>query len=163
MAEAASLKLMANGTQIEGESTTTSLGRENEIECIALGLGVATAREKGSGMATGRRQWKPITLRKRVNKASPLIMKALCNNEVIEATFRFFRPNPAGDGTTEHYLTIELGEARIASVDTEQPDCLDPTSSEAPMIENVGIVFHTITMTYEPSGATHMDNWRENQ
>jgi len=58
-------------------------------------------------MATGERTYEPIRIAKRIDKSSPLLAKALCNNEVIEATFKFYRPDPAGSGTQEHFYTIE--------------------------------------------------------
>lgn len=161
MAQTAHLFLTANGSVVEGESTQTSLGRENSIECVYFEDSVRTAREKGTALATGRREYQPIAFRKRIDKSSPLLAKALCNNEVVEGTFKFFRPSPAGDGTTEQFFTIEIAEGRVASITRVVPDCIDPASSSNPPLEEVRIVFHTITWTYEPTGAMHTDNWRE--
>ncbi len=162
MAETVHLYLNANGTKVDGESTQTSLDRENSVECLSFVDAVRTAREKGSGLATGRRTFEPITFRKRIDKASPLIAKALCNNEVIDGSFKFFRPAPSGDGTTEHFFTVEFGEGRVASIRRVSPDTIDPASAMEPPTEEVSFVFHNITWTYEPSGASHHDNWREN-
>jgi type VI secretion system secreted protein Hcp len=162
MAETSHLFLKANGTDINGESTQTSLGREGSIECLYFQDSVRTAREKGTGMATGRRSYEPILFRKRIDKSSPLLAKALCNNEVVEGTFKFFRPSPSGDGTTEQFFTIEIAEARIAHIKRISPDTIDPASATEPATEEVGIVFHTITWTYEAGGVVHTDNWREN-
>ncbi|MBZ0116352.1 MAG: type VI secretion system tube protein Hcp [Sandaracinaceae bacterium] len=162
MAETVHLYLKSNGEDIQGESTQTSIGRENSIECLSFIDSVRTAREKGSSLATGRRTYEPITFRKRIDKSSPLLARSLCNNEVIEGIFKFFRPNPAGDGTTEHFFTVEIKEGRIASIKRVSPDVIDPASASEPPTEEVGFVFHTITWTYEPSGATHVDSWREN-
>jgi type VI secretion system secreted protein Hcp len=87
----------------------------------------------------------------------------LCNNEVIEGVFKFFRPNPAGDGTTEQFFTVEIAEGRVSFVRRVSPDTIDPASATAPPMEEIGFVFHNITWTFEPSGASHHDNWRENQ
>lgn len=38
--------------------------------------GVKTAREAGSGMATGRRQYEPVVITKRIDKSTPLIAKS---------------------------------------------------------------------------------------
>ncbi len=161
MAETVHLYLKANGSDIQGESTQTSLGRENSIECLYFEDSVRTAREKGTGMATGRRTYNPIIIRKRIDSSSPLLAKALCNNEVIEGTFKFFRPSPAGDGTTEQFFTVEITEGRINSIKRVSPDTIDPASAAEPPTEEVGFVFHTITWTYEPGGKMHTDNWRE--
>jgi type VI secretion system secreted protein Hcp len=148
MAETVHLYLKANGTDIQGESTQHSLGRENSIECVYYEQAVATAREAGSGMATGRRQYHPLVVRKRIDKSSPLIAKALCNNEVIEGTFKFFRPNPTGDGTTEQFYSVQIRQGRVASIKQVVPDTIEPATSTEPPLEEVAFVFHTIAWTY---------------
>lgn len=163
MAQSIALFLKSNGEDIKGESTVSSLGREESIECLFFEDSVRTAREKSSGMATGRRTYEPIKFLKRIDKSSPLLARSLCNNEVVEAKFQFFRPSPAGDGTTEHFFTLEVTGARLAYIRRTSPDTIDPASSELPPTEEVGIVFHDITWTYEPSGASHHDNWRDQQ
>jgi type VI secretion system secreted protein Hcp len=159
MAETVHCYLKANGTDIQGESTQMSLGRENSIECLYFESEVITAREAGSGMATGRRQYKPLVIRKRIDKATPLIAKALCRNESIDAVFKFFRPNPQGDGTTEQHYTVEVKKGRIASIRQESPDSFEPGMSNVPEMETVGIIFHTIRWTYTNGGIEHEDTW----
>ena len=159
MAETVHLYLKANGSDIAGDSSQTSLGREDSIECLSFSDSVRTAREKGSGLATGRRTYDPVTFRKRIDKSSPLLAKALCNNEKVDAVFKFFRPNPNGDGTTEQFFTVELEQGRMASIRRVSPDTIDPASATEPPTEEVGIVFHTITWTWEDGGITHQDAW----
>jgi type VI secretion system secreted protein Hcp len=163
MAETVHLYLKANGTDIQGESTQHSLGRENSIECVYYEQAVATAREAGSGMATGRRQYHPLVVRKRIDKSSPLIAKALCNNEVIEGTFKFFRPNPTGDGTTEQFYSVQIRQGRVASIKQVVPDTIEPATSTEPPLEEVAFVFHTIAWTYTNGGVTHEDTWNTNR
>jgi type VI secretion system secreted protein Hcp len=148
MAETVHLYLKANGTDIKGESTQTSLGRQD-----------STAREAGSGIATGRRQYEPLLIRKRLDKSSPLLAKALTENQVIDATFKFFRPNPTGDGTTEQFYTVTLKKGRIASLMQIVPDTIVPATSVDPVLEEVTFVFHTISWTYTNGGVTHEDTW----
>lgn len=162
MAETVHLYLKANGSDVQGEPTQTSLGRANSIECVSFHSGVATARERGTAMATGRRQYEPITIRKRIDKSTPLLAKALCNNEVVEGVFKFFRPSPTGDGTTQQFYTIEIAEGRVSGIRTWMPNSIEPASSMEPPQEEVSFVFHTITWTYEDGGVSHTDNWREN-
>ena len=161
MAETVHLFLKSNGSDVKGESTQTSLGREGSIECLYFEDSVRTAREKGTGMATGRRTYNPIIIRKRIDKSSPLLAKALCNNEIIEGSFKFFRPSPSGDGTTQQFFTVEIAEGRINSIKRVSPDTIDPASASEPPTEEIGFVFHTITWTYEDGGVVHTDNCRE--
>lgn len=162
MAEAVHLYLKASGSEIHGESSITSLGRENSIECIYFEQAVKTAREAGSGMATGRRQYEPLAIRKRVDKSTPLIAKALTNNQEITAKFKFFRPNPTGDGTTEQFFTVDIKQGRIASQKLVVPDTIVPATSTEPPLEEVTFVFHTIKWTYTNGGVEHEDTWNAN-
>lgn len=157
MAETVHLYLKANGQEIQGESTNTSLGRENSIQCYQYDQAGATTRSAGSGLATGRRQYDPIIIRKRIDKSSPLIAKALTNNEVIEGVFKFFRPNPSGDGTTEQFYTVTFKQGRISRIEELVPDTLNPPDSARPPMEQVAFVFRTISWTY--GAASHDDSW----
>ncbi|MDO9016803.1 MAG: type VI secretion system tube protein TssD [Deltaproteobacteria bacterium] len=163
MAETVHLYLKANGSEIKGDSTQTSLGREGSIECVYYEQAVKTAREAGSGMATGRRQYEPLLIRKRIDKSSPLLCKALVENQVIEATFKFFRPNPTGDGTTEQFYTVAFKQGRISSQKQIVPDTMVPATSTDPALEEITFVFHTISWTYTNGGVTHEDTWDQNR
>jgi type VI secretion system secreted protein Hcp len=55
-------------------------------------------------------------MRERIDKSSPLLCKALVENQVIEATFKCFRPNPTGDGTTEQFYSVAFKQGRISSI-----------------------------------------------
>lgn len=161
MADNTYLFLKANGADVKGESTVISQGRQDSIECVYFRFSVNTAREAGTGMASGRRQYDPITIRKRIDKSTPLLAKALVENHVIEGKFLFYRPNQAGDGTTEQYYTIEIKEGRIASISQWSPDSINPAESRAPELEEITFVFHTIIWTYADGGISHEDSWAE--
>ncbi len=163
MAETVHLYLKANGNDIKGESTQTSLGRQDSIECVYYEQGVTSAREAGTGMVTGRRQYSPLLVRKRIDKSSPLLLKALVDNAKIDATFKFFRPNPSGDGTTEQFYTVVLKEGNIAAVKDIVFDTLKPGANSEPPLEEVAFVFKTITWTYTNGGVTHTDSWKDNK
>jgi len=163
MAETVHLFLKANGADIKGDSTQVSLGRADSIECVFFEAGIRTAREASSGIASGRRQHEPLLVRKRIDKSTPLIAKALCENQVIEGKFKFFRPNPTGDGTTEQFYTIEIKKGRIASQRQWVPDTIVPASSLEPPLEEVAFVYHTIMWTFTNGGITHEDTWDSNR
>ncbi len=163
MAETVHLYLKANGQDVKGESTQTSVGRKDSIECVYYEQKVITAREAGSGMATGRRQYEPLLIRKRIDKSSPLLVKALVENAKIEGAFKFFRPNPKGDGTTEQFYTVEIKDGRIASLKQMVPDTIVPASSTEPPLEEVTFVFHTIKWTFTDGGVSHEDTWSANR
>src|SRR5262245_20224354 len=119
-ATSVALFLTANGASVEGDSQQQMT--EGAIECIAYQSAVGAAQRQGTGQATGRRTHEGITIRKPIDRSSPLLAKALCSNAVIEGTFKFFRPNPNGDGTTEHYFTVEIEHGRVARIHLVSPD-----------------------------------------
>ena len=49
-------------------------------------------------------------------------MRALVLNQEVEAAFWFFRPT--GGGTLEHFFTIEISQAAVASTSQFSPDGL---------------------------------------
>ena len=159
MAETVHLVLKANGNIIQGESTQHDLSRDKTIECLVFRDSVRTARELGSRAAVGRRVHEPIEIVKRIDASSPLLAKALCKNEKIEGTFKFYRPSPKGDGTTEQFFTIEIKEGRVDAIERHSPNAIDPAASKAPPLETVRFVYHTIRWVYEPSGAEYVDSW----
>jgi len=157
MAETVHLYLKANGMDIQGESTQTSLGRENSIECLYFEHAFKTVRDAASGLATGRRQYEPIRIVKRIDRSSALLAKALVQNQLVEGVFKFFRPNPTGDGTTEQFYTIEFKQGRIASFEQITPETFDPETAAYPELEEVTFVFRSIKWEYTNGGITHED------
>ena len=146
------MTLRINGELIEGD--TYYENRKGLIELSSFEQSVTTAREAGSGMATGRRQYQPLVIRKRIDKASPLLMKALTNNSPVEAQFGFYRPNPTGDGTEERFYEIAIRGARVASVRIVQ-------DGSGPPMEEISFVFQTISWTYTNGGIIHEDTWSD--
>jgi type VI secretion system secreted protein Hcp len=162
VAETIEFLCKASGQEIAGEPTQIGGGRSaNGIEVVFMEHAVKAVREAGSSMATGRRQFDPILIHKRIDKASPLLHKALVENQRIDGIFKFYRPNPTGDGTTEQFYTIELEDGRIDSIKQILPDVMIPISTGHPPMEEVRIVFNRITWTFVPTGASHADSWKQ--
>ena len=160
MAESAALALKANGVDIEGDSTVTTNGRENSIECLYYQQDATIPRERATGAATGRRQYGPIIIRKRIDRSSPLIAKALTRNETIEGTFRFFRTG-SGGGASEHFYTVRIGSARVSSIKQYLPDVLNTDTADLPMLEEVWFTFGTIAWTFVEGGIEQEDDLTE--
>jgi type VI secretion system secreted protein Hcp len=115
--------------------------------------------EPKSGMATGARQYSPLMIRKRIDKSSPLLVKALAENQPVEGEFRFFRPNPVGDGTTEQFYTVVISHGRVASIRQFNPDTLAPTI-QLPALEEITFAFQAISWTFTQGGVTFEDSSR---
>jgi type VI secretion system secreted protein Hcp len=162
MAETVHLFLKSNGSDVKGDSTQESLGRKDSIECVSYQQGVSNTTDDATKMATGRRQYTPITIRKRIDKASLLLIKALVNNEKIEGAFKFFRPSPTGDGTTEQFYTVTIKEGHVSAITQSSPNTLGAESANQPPYEEVAFVFKTINWTVAKGGVSHEDTWGKN-
>jgi len=62
--------------------SVTQKGRENSILVHAFSQEVVSPRDPASGLATGKRQHKPLLIVKEIDKSSPLLWNALINNEI---------------------------------------------------------------------------------
>ncbi len=159
-AQTVHLTLEIAGNQIEGESTIRSLDREGTIECSSFTWGVLTPTDDSTGSVTGNRQYQPVTVTKRIDKSTPLLAKALAQNEpVTTAEFRFYRPDTTGKGAEEHFYTILLENGYIKSISAVSEVSLLGGPDAPPMMETVGFVFRNITWTYEIGGVTYQDSW----
>jgi type VI secretion system secreted protein Hcp len=144
-AETAHLFLKANGLDVKGESTQTSLGRADSIECVAF----FTSANSTSNAPIR------IVIKKRVDKSTPLLMKALGDQQAVDGIFKFFRPNPTGDGTTEQFYTVDFKSGRIVAVEQVVPDTLEvPTANIAPL-DAVTFEASIVRFTYTNGGITY--------
>ena len=74
-------------------------GREGSIMVIATSHEIVSPRDSASGMASGKRMHKPLVITKELDKSTPLLYQALCNNEkLVTFLLKFWRPAIAGQG-----------------------------------------------------------------
>jgi type VI secretion system secreted protein Hcp len=161
MADTVHLKLKGK-TQgdINGESSQTSLGRADTIECFAFSMGVNSAYDLATGQATGRRQWEPMKIHKHYDRASPLIMKALVNNEQVDGKFTFYRPDPMGDGTMQQFYSIEFSRGRVTSFRQLVYDSRDPENKGDHPDEEVTFVFGKVVVSNDAAKTSATDDWQ---
>lgn len=168
MAQTVHLTLTANKTPIEGESTQLSLDRAGTIECVYFESAVTTPRDAASGRATGKRQYAPLRIRKRIDMSSPLLARALTRNEACEATFKFYRPAAGGHHKSpvhtgeEHFYTVKLEGAFVSDIRLVMPDTLEnPGIETREAYEEVTFTFDRITWTHQVQGKEHDDSWSQ--
>ncbi len=135
----------------EGEATET--GFENKIACIAAQYAaevpITYDRTKG-GRTAGVAVHKPVVVVKAVDKSTPKLFESLCkaDSSLGDVKLHFLRQS---GGKPEKYMTIELGEAMVARLETFVPgdEQDDPTKNNVPL-EKVSISYKTIKFTYVP-------------
>lgn len=145
-------------TQGKVNGSVTQAGREDTMEVIGFNHEVVSPRDAASGLPTGKRQHKPIILTKSLDKATPLLMNILTNNEnITEWTLRCWRPSRSG--REEQYYTIELVNASIASIQIEQLNNKYPENMPHEVREHVAFTYQKIIWTWNDGGITAEDDW----
>lgn len=157
MALNAYLKLTGESTG-EVKGSNMQVGREDSMEIYGWNHEVVSPRDAASGLPTGKRQHKPLTVVKPVDKASPLLMSILANNENITSwELRCWRPSTSGK--EEQYYTILLENANIAGIRVEQLNNKYPENMKHELREYVSFTYQKIIWTFEDGGIMAEDDW----
>lgn len=97
----------------KGESGRTA--RAEWLTGLSFSHQIQSPRDVSTGRASGKRQHGPITFTKEWGAATPQIMQALCNNEMLASVkFEFIHTND--EGIEEVYHKVTLTNATIAKV-----------------------------------------------
>lgn len=147
---------------IQGEPVQTSLGRANTIACAAYSHMVMGEPDPRNGITSEVRNHFPLTILKILDKATPRLFKAWQTHERLQAEFRFYRPNPSGDGTTQQFFTVILHNAYIAGIRREVPNTLDAQTSNLPPVERISFTYEGIEEIWVPTGVAAGDDWHTN-
>jgi type VI secretion system secreted protein Hcp len=134
-------------------------GREDSCLVQMFQNEILIPYDQATGQASGRRVHKPITITKRIDKASPKLSQALTSGETLtEVKFEFYRVNPMGG--QEKYYTIELTNAKIVNMKQWFPITADQTKSAYSHLEDVSLTYQKITWTWVKGGVSSMDDWQ---
>ena len=146
---ALSVYLTLEGQEGPIEGSVTIEGREGTIEAIEIHHLVSVPIDPGTGLPTGRRKHEPFIFTKRIDKASPLLLKALANSETLpSAMFWYYRIDATG--AEEHYYTVHLTNAMVVAVEPVSVNTYDPASTSFPDMERVRLIYERILHRWEP-------------
>src|SRR6478735_7995837 len=117
MALNAYLKLKGN-KQGDIKGSVTQKGREGLIAVHSFHHEIVSPRDSASGQATGKRQHGAFTIIKEIDKSTPLLHKALTDNESLTTwELKCFAPKAgpaAGGGMEVNHYTVKLTNASIS-------------------------------------------------
>lgn len=160
--QAGPMAVVAIQTQTQGVITgdDTIGGQPDLIEIYGWSHEVVSPRDAASGLPTGKRQHKPFTLTKEIDKSSTLLMNVLINNESCpSALFQLFAEDPRNPGSLAGYWQVELTNARVADI---RHDTVGVGANGIPLVrEHVSFVYQRITWTWVDGGITAEDDWEE--
>lgn len=98
-----------------------------------------------------------ITIQKPVDKATPLLNKAITENECLTCDFEFYRTNRFG--INELYYKIKLIKARIANIRLSVPHTITDSGSQPE--ETISFTYESITQEHCIAGTSAYSLWEE--
>jgi len=145
-------------TQGDIVGSVTQSGREDSIMVIGTTHEVVSPRDAASGLPTGKRQHKPFTITKEVDKSSPLLYLMMVNNEnITNWELQFWQPSATGQ-EQQHY-TIKLENASIAGIRHEMLNNKYPENMQHKEREHISFCYQKITWTWVDGGIEAVDDW----
>jgi type VI secretion system secreted protein Hcp len=129
---------------IKGESLDSKHKDEVEVLSWSWGVNQTGSMGSGGGGGAGKAVFNDFNFTHRIDKATPLLLKACAAGEHIkEATITVRK---AGKGQQE-YLIIKMNDVMITGVNMSGAGDADSTA------ENVGLQFAKVDLEYKPQKA----------
>ncbi len=151
--------------QIQGDikGSVIQKGREGKIMVIAVSHEIVSPRDAASGQATGKRQHKPFVITKELDKSSPLLYKALVNNENITTWelqhFTSQSGGSGGGGAEVNHYTVKLTNAKIVDIKSIMLNNKNPELSRYAEYEEIAFTYQKIEWLWVLGGITASDDW----
>ena len=146
-----------NQGKIEGDCVQK--GREDSILVYGCDHQIEIPTDIHTGLPTGQRIHKPITIEKKFDCSTPKIMQACTSGEQLKTwVLKLFRINDKGQ--EEHYYSIKPSDAIIIQVNNNTPLTFLEESKPYNNMERVSFSYSAITHVYEPKGIEAEDDWK---
>ena len=156
-ASAATAGLVRMEMKVTGQKTGVFPGdspvknHQNQILISNFSFEIVSPRDASSGLPTGKRQFKPITITKEVDAASPLLFHSLTTNEnLTSVVINFFKTDRSGKES--NYYRVTLTNASIS--DARQ------YASGSTIDEDVSFTFQKIQEDNLVAKTTFQDDWQ---
>jgi type VI secretion system secreted protein Hcp len=136
---------------------------KNWIPILAFTLDLTVPTDSGTGQASGKRQYQPLTIIKTWGTASPQALTACSTNEVLPTvSIQFLTVDPTGRESA--FQNVNLTNARLRAIrryigDPQSAQGLQASSSEATGLEQWSFVFQKIDIDDVPGSTTFADDW----
>ena len=126
-------------------------GLEGSIPVIAVSHEIASPCDAASGLPTGKRTHKPLVITKEIDRATPLIYKAMVTGEVLPEVELVVFAQADRAGKTPLY-TVKLSDATISEIRFVTP-------KDGPEAHEISLTYRKITWTWVDGGVTAEDDW----
>lgn len=98
-----------------------------------------------------------LVITKPVDKSSPLLAKAISENEILTCDFTLYRTSKAG--ISQPYYAIKLVNARVANIDFVVPHAVLEDKLEPQ--ERIAFIYESIHWSHNTASTSAHSNWEE--
>lgn len=123
-------------------------GEELSFPVLTLSHEIISPRDAASGLPTGKRQHKPFSITKQIDKSSPSLFKACIEGEPVNVEITTFLRT---GGRFIPFVTVRLDNAFVATI--------GPQSADDRPTEEVAFYYNKISFSYAETGTTVEDFW----
>jgi len=149
------------------ESSNKQKGREKMLPIIALNHEIVSPRDPASGLPTGKRQHKPLTLICELDRTYPIWQQILTSNDNIkECIFDFWTNRKldqlqaaGGAGGEVLAYTIKLTNASVCSTELIMLNNKNPELMKYETHMRIALTYQRIEWTWTDGGIMSMDDW----
>jgi type VI secretion system secreted protein Hcp len=145
MAIYAKIKGQKQGAVTGGVSAASFPG---QIQVNTVDFGVGSPHDVSTGLATGKRVARPVTITKPMDRSSPLLHQSCTTNEVLTVDISYV---VEGEGH-KPYATVSLTNAMIRDFNSEA----NFTGSST---ETITFTYTKIEFTWAEGGIVSVDDW----
>jgi len=153
------------GLMTAGCNTAESMGNKyqqdhtDESTVIQFDHQMIIPRDPQTGQPTGQRVHKPVIVKTRYDKGTPLMNQALCTGEILEeVTIKWYRTTL--EGTQEHYFTHTFTDATIVEINAETALATDESLDYRDHEVVYSMVYRKIEWEHVVAGTSGSDDWR---
>ena len=130
---------------------STQKGHEDQILVSSYFFQLDSPRDAATGQASGKRQYKPLTITKQLNGSSPQLLQASATNEnLTSVVINFYRTDRTGREV--NYYRVTLTDAAISSG--------KQYSSGSSVSEDIAFVFRKVQQDDLIAKTTFIDDFQ---
>ena len=129
-------------------------GREGKIAVIA-------SDHEVKAPPGAKRQHGVYTITKEVDKATPLLYRAMVNGETMSFELNYWQPSmggAVGGGQERLFYTVKLTNARISEIHMKMPNNKNPDLTRYAEFEEVSFAYDTIEWIFNDGNVTATDS-----
>jgi type VI secretion system Hcp family effector len=105
-----SVEMIING---QTQGTIQGEGPDGTIIVYDLIHKLNQSYNSDNGLPSGKRVHNPLLITKAIDKSSPQLFQAFCQNETLAITINWYRLDPSDSKTWQQYYTMTLQDAKI--------------------------------------------------